>query len=242
MRAAIMIKAALFDVFGTCVDWRSGVTDFVRPFLLDRGLNSNLAEQIADDWRKLYDPSMERVRSGERPYVKLNIIQRENLDTVLDGIGIAPRFDDHARNQLNLAWEHLPAWSDTNDALMQLKNLMPIAACSNGSQSMMERLAAYADLPWSMICGADTGQNFKPHPDVYLKSCQALRTEPAETVMVACHADDLDAAAALGLRTAYFPRPREWGSVDFEPEPRSGRFDFTSATFSTLITDIVKHR
>ncbi|MEL6202171.1 MAG: haloacid dehalogenase type II [Pseudomonadota bacterium] len=236
-----MIKAALFDVFGTCVDWRSGVADFVHPFLNDRGLKPNLAEQITDEWRKQYDPSMARVRDGERSYVTLDIIQLENLDTVLERLGVSKSFTAEDRKQLNEAWEHLPAWPDTVGALANLKQELPIAACSNGSKPMMERLASHAGLSWSMICGADTGKNFKPHRDVYLNSCKAMGTKPAETIMVACHADDLDAAAAFGLKTAYFPRPTEWGTAAFEPEQNSDRFDFSAATLSTLIDDILKH-
>ncbi|MEO0542501.1 MAG: haloacid dehalogenase type II [Pseudomonadota bacterium] len=237
-----MIKAALFDVFGTCVDWRSGATAFVRPFVEKRGLRASMAEQIADAWRKLYEPSMARVRDGDRPYVTLDIIQRENLDIVLDSLDISDLFDDKERYQLNLAWEHLPAWPDTVDALNSLKDSIPIAACSNGSKPMMQRLAAYANLPWSMICGADTGQNYKPHPDVYYNSCAALGTAPHETVMVACHTDDLDAAASFGLKTAYFPRPTEWGEGTFKADPDIGRFDFSAATMSALIDDIVNDR
>lgn len=236
----LMIKAALFDVFGTCVDWRSGVADYVRPLLVSHDLDPGLAEQIADDWRRLYDPSMARVRDGERPYVALEVIQRENLDRVLDGLAIAHRLKDDARDQLNRAWEHLPAWPDTIDALERLKEKIPIAACSNGSKSMMERLAARTNLPWSMILGAATGQNFKPHRDVYLKSCAALSTKPAETLMVACHPDDLDAAASLGLKTAYFPRAHEWGDVPFEADPNAKRFTLSAPTISALVDEIVK--
>ncbi|MEM1377727.1 MAG: haloacid dehalogenase type II [Pseudomonadota bacterium] len=234
-----MIKAALFDVFGTCVDWRTGVADFVRPMLIERELPTDNAEKIADAWRQLYDPAMAHVRDGRRPYVTLDVIQRENLDIVLHELGLEEHFDDEHRNHLNGAWEALPAWDDTQETLEILKQNMPIAACSNGSQTMMRILAQYAGLNWSMICGADTGRNFKPHSDVYLKSCAAMGADPAETLMVACHADDLDAAASFGLKTAFFPCPKEWGPSEYITESNPDRFDFYAVDFPTLAEQII---
>ncbi|MEM9999635.1 MAG: haloacid dehalogenase type II [Pseudomonadota bacterium] len=235
-----MIKAVLFDVYGTCVDWRTGVIEHVQPIYAARGIDPALAAQTADDWRMLYDPSMARVRDGERPYVSLDVIQRENLDRVLNGLDVSDQLDAQDRAEMNKAWEKLPPWPDTFSALAQIKEHLPIAACSNGSHAMMETLATYAALPWTMICGSDVGRNFKPHRDVYLKSCTALGANPEETLMLACHPDDLDAAAALGLQTAYFPRPTEWGDAPFTPDPEPHRFDFYADSFAELASKIVR--
>ncbi|MEL6921436.1 MAG: haloacid dehalogenase type II [Pseudomonadota bacterium] len=236
-----MIKSALFDVFGTCVDWRTGVANFIRPMLHHSSLDPTLSYEIADAWRKLYDPAMEKVRDGSRDYVTLDIIQRENLDIVLDNLDLEAHFKDDVRDLMNQAWEQLPAWPDTADGLATFKSAMPIAACSNGSSVMMQRLAGFANLPWSMICGADTARNFKPHRDVYLNSCEALGTTPEETLMIACHADDLDAAATFGLKTAYFPQPSEWGDKTFMHDINPDRFTFHANTF-TQLADMVTAR
>ena len=235
-----MIKAVLFDVYGTCVDWRTGVIEHVQPIYAAHGIDPALAAQTADEWRRLYDPSMARVRDGERPYVSLNVIQRENLDTVLNSLDLSDLLSAENRAEMNKAWEKLPPWPDTLSALAHIKEQLPIAACSNGSQAMMETLATYAALPWTMICGADVGQNFKPHRDVYLNSCAAMGTEPGETLMLACHPDDLDAAASFGLQTAYFPRPTEWGTEPFLPDPEPERFDFFADSFTELAGKIVQ--
>lgn len=237
-----MIKAALFDVYGTCVDWRSGVTQFAGTMLAGKGLPMEMGFAIADQWRGLYDPSMEEVRAGRRPYVPLDVIQLENLDRVLDELKLSDAFNAEDRALLNTAWDRLPAWEDTEQALSWLKTLMPIAACSNGSVAMMKRLARHAHLPWTDICGAGIAENYKPHSTVYLKSCEALGTEPEDTIMIACHTDDLDAASALGLQTGYFPRPLEFGFTGFAADPEPERFTLAADTLSHLIDKIVLRR
>lgn len=233
-----MIKAALFDVYGTCVDWRSGVANVARPMLLERAYDISLAEKIADHWRALYDPYMEPVRSGTQPYRPLDEIQRDNLNVVLEQVGLDAAFDDDARALLNTAWDHLPAWPDTRAALEKLKSVMPIAACSNGSVAMMQRLATHNEFAWSMICGADMACTYKPVHAVYQRSAEALGATPAETIMIACHADDLDEAKKAGLKTGYFPRPLEYGHANAVVEPHPERFDFYSTTMTGLIDSL----
>lgn len=230
-----MIKAALFDVYGTCVDWRAGVASFARPMLRERGCDTRLAEKIADHWRALYDPSMAPVRSGKQPYKPLDEIQRENLDVVLEQYGLDMAFDGEARTLLNAAWDQLPAWPDTCAALTKLKSVMPIAACSNGSKPMMQRLANYNAFSWTMICGADIARTYKPVHAVYQRSAEALGSTPAETIMIACHADDLDEAKKAGLKTGFFPRPLEYGCGNAVDEPDAERFDFYSPTITGLV-------
>lgn len=236
-----MIRAALFDVYGTCVDWHAGMSGAAAGMLGRKGLDPALGTAIAEGWRRQYQPSMERVRSGAAPYRPLDRIQIETLEDVLAPLGLSDRFDADDRARLNAAWDALPAWPGTARSLHALKAVMPIAACSNGSVAMMQRLAANAGLPWSMICGAELAQTYKPVPDVYLKSCAALGHPPGAVIMIACHADDLDAAAACGLKTGFFPRPREWGETPVPPVADPGRFDVHAQMLTGLVDRIVAH-
>lgn len=204
-------KAAIFDVFGTVVDWRSGVATEVGRAFACKGLRGD-AGAFADAWRGEYQPAMARIRDGERGYVPLDDLHRENLDVVLEKLDLAAHFSTAERNKLNHAWEKLPPWSDSVGGLAALRRHMIIAPCSNGSISLMTRLARYGGLPWDCILGAEVAQGYKPDPRVYQASCEALRLAPGEVVMVACHNDDLAAARAAGLMTAYLPRPDEYGA------------------------------
>lgn len=203
-------KALIFDVFGTCVDWRTGVATEAARWFAKLGLEiDSLA--FADAWRAEYQPAMERVRKGNRGYVDLDDLHRENLDLILEKFGISDRFDDASRDQLNHAWEMLPAWPDVVPGLTAIRERAIIGACSNGSMALMARLARFNGLTWDCIVGAATARDYKPKPEVYLASCRAMRLEPEEVMMVAAHNDDLAAASACGLQTAFVPRPDEHG-------------------------------
>ena len=205
-----MIEALLFDVFGTVVDWRTGVAREVDAFFADseRTIDS---VAFADSWRAKYQPSMEEVRSGRRGYVVLDVLHRENLDATLAEFGLDDAVDDEGRARLNRAWEKLPPWPDAVPGLEALRSRYLIAPCSNGSIAMMARLARSAGLPWDAIVGADIGRAYKPQAEVYRASAAALGLAPEAVMMVAAHNFDLAAAREAGLAAAFVPRPEEYG-------------------------------
>ncbi len=206
-----MVRALIFDVFGTLVDWRSGVARESEAFCNARGLAiDGLA--FADSWRAKYQPAMEAVRGGGRGYVALDLLHRENLDATLLEFGLEGSIDAAAREVLNRAWEKLPPWPDCVAGLNALKPDYVIAPCSNGSIALMTWLAKYAGLPWDAILGAEIARAYKPQPAVYLASAAALGLAPNEVMMVAAHNSDLAAARAVGLKTAFVPRPSEHGA------------------------------
>lgn len=203
-------KALIFDVFGTVVDWRAGVGAEARRFFDAKGIDAD-PFAFADAWRGEYQPAMERIRSGNRGYVPLDLLHRENLDIVLSRFDIADEFGEDEKAGLNRAWEKLPPWPDAQPGLSRLKERFIIAPCSNGSIALMTRLAKFARLPWDAVLGADIARAYKPRPEAYLKSCEALQLDPGEVMMVAAHNSDLAAARGCGLRTAFFARPTEYG-------------------------------
>lgn len=202
--------AAIFDVFGTVVDWRSGVAAEVTKAYRAKGLEVD-AEAFADEWRGEYQPAMQRIRSGDRGYVALDILHRENLEIVLDRRDQRGLFSDDELANLNHAWEKLPPWADSRQGLADLKAIMPVATCSNGSIALMVQLARFGGLEWDCIVGAEIAQGYKPDPKVYQRSAAALGLAPGEVIMIATHNDDLAAARQAGLATGYFPRPEEFG-------------------------------
>lgn len=221
-------KAFIFDVFGTVVDWRRGVAEEAARFYAERGIDAD-PFALADAWRDEYRPGMARVRHGERPYVPLDIIHRENLDFALEKLGLSAAFDAPSRDALNHAWEKLPAWPDSAEGLERLRAAGFVGTCSNGSVALMVRLARYAGLRWDAILGADTARDYKPSPITYRASAAALGLEPGEVMMVACHNNDLAAAAEAGLLTGWFPRPDEFGTGELIPADRD---------FDVMVDDI----
>ena len=212
-------KAFMFDVFGTIVDWRSGVATVSQAFFDEKNLDEN-PHSFADAWRAKYQPAMQKIRSGNRGYVPLDILHRENLDELLTDLDLDSYFNEDNRQELNRAWEQLPPWVDCVSGLTAIKQEAIIAPCSNGSIALITRLAKFGGLPWDCIVGAEIAQNYKPHPDAYLRSVAALGLQPHEVMMVAAHNSDLVAARECGLLTAFIARIEEHGAgqtLDIEP-------------------------
>lgn len=200
-----------FDVFGTVVDWRSGIARAAAPFLERHNLPISPFD-FADDWRSHYQPAMQRIRCGERPWVKLSILNRENLEAVL------AKYDadfgsilDAELAELNRAWERLDPWPDAVEGLERLKRRFAIGPLSNGHIAGMLNLARFANLPWDVITGAEVAKSYKPTPQTYLKSAEAVELTPHEVSLVAAHNEDLAAARSCGLRTIFVRRPFEHG-------------------------------
>ncbi len=210
MAALSDIRALVFDVFGTLVDWHGSIAREVQAQLAPRGIVVD-GPAFAAAWRAQYQPAMEEVRAGRLPFCKLDVLHRRNLDAVLRDLGLDGRVDAALRCELNLAWHRLDAWPDVTPGLQRLRTRFRIAPCSNGNISLMVDLARRNGFPWDAILGAELARDYKPKAVVYLNAAAAFDAEPAQTLMVAAHSSDLQAAAAAGLRTAFVARPDEHG-------------------------------
>jgi 2-haloacid dehalogenase len=214
------VRALVFDVFGTVVDWRSGVAREAAPFLARHAAGNADPAAFADAWRARYQPAMEEVRAGRRPFVRLDVLHRENLAGVLPEFGINPAaVPDVELDELNLAWHKLDPWPDVVAGLTRLKTRYIIAPLSNGNISLMLDVAKRAGLPWDAILGAEVAQAYKTSPEAYLRTADILALPPHEICLVAAHNNDLNAARGCGFRTAFFYRPAESGPGRTPPGP-----------------------
>ncbi|WP_102225196.1 haloacid dehalogenase type II [Acidimangrovimonas sediminis] len=220
-----MVQALIFDVFGTCVDWRGSVAREVARHLPDVD-----ATAFATAWRAEYDPAMARIREGGRGYVPLDDLHLENLARTAAAFGVTPSDPQ----LLNRAWEKLDPWPDTVPGLNAMKPHALLAPCSNGSIALMARLARHAGLPWDCILGADLARDYKPRPGVYRAACAALRLPPSDVMMVAAHNGDLAAARAEGLKTAFVARPTEHGPGQTTDLAPTADWDAVAGDFPSL--------
>jgi len=203
------IRAMFFDVFGTLVDWRTGVAREADRALGPLGYTLDWT-RFADAWRAEYQPGMEEVRAGRIPFSKLDLLHRRNLERFMPRFGLTD-LSESVRHELTLAWHRLDAWPDVPAALKRLQKKFLLAPVSNGNISLMVDLARRNSFPWDAILGAEIAGDYKPKPRVYLAACEAFDLDPAQCMMVAAHSNDLAAAAACGLRTAHVARPGEYG-------------------------------
>ena len=214
---ASSVRALVFDVFGTVVDWRNGVAKDAERILKPLGYNLDWIA-FADAWRSLYQPTMEEIRSGREPFVKLDVLHRRMQDQIRPKFGLQ-KLDDKTADELNLAWHRLDAWPDVPGGFARLSRKYLLAPCSNGNIALMADIARRNNIRFDAILGSEIARDFKPKPRVYLASVEALNLTPAQVMMVAAHSDDLRSAASNGLRTAHVARPQELPGVS-ETGPR----------------------
>jgi len=225
------VKALIFDVFGTVVDWRNGVAHDSQRILAPLGYQLDWLE-FADAWRAEYQPGMEEVRSGRIPFSRLDVIHRRMLERIRPRFGLE-KLDEAVLQDLNLAWHRLDAWPDSTQGLHRLRKRFLLAPCSNGNIALMVDLARRNDFPWDAILGAEIARDYKPKPVVYLTAAESFALQPAQVMMVAAHSDDLAAAASCGLRTAHVARPNEFGPGKGETGP-SVPVDIAASSFLDL--------
>ena len=205
----LKVKALLFDVFGTVVDWRSGIANEVKKIANKNKIVIN-PNDFADAWRAEYQPAMEEIRKGNRSFTILDTLHMENLKKISSRFGLDKLSSDDF-DLLVKAWHRLPGWPDSSEGLNKLKTKFIIATQSNGNIALMVNMAKYSNLNWDVILGAEVVGHYKPEPEAYLKACRALHLNPEECMMVAAHDDDLKAASLQGMKTGYVHRPYEYG-------------------------------
>ncbi len=209
-------KVLAFDVFGTVVDWHSGIARSVQA--LRPAVDG---DRFALAWRAGYQPAMRRVQSGELGWTLIDDLHRLILDGLLDQFGLTDLTEDE-KQHLNKAWHRLDPWPDVVAGLTRLKARHTICTLSNGNLGLLTNMAKRAGLPWDCILSAEVFRAYKPDPATYLGVVRVFDVAPAEVMLVAAHQDDLAAARACGLQTAYIERPAEFGSAhpkDISPNP-----------------------
>lgn len=220
------MRALIFDVFGTLVDWRTSIARQMAPFV------PGDPAAFADAWRGRYQGAMEEVRAGRRPFVPLDTLHRENLDATLADFGIEA--DEGTRREMTLFWHRLDAWPEVNGALERLSARFILAPHSNGNVRLMLDMARHNGWRWDCILGAEATGHYKPAPESYRRAAELLMLPPQDVVMVAAHNDDLAAARACGLRTAFIARPTEHGPGQTKDLAPTADWDYVAPDLATL--------
>jgi 2-haloacid dehalogenase len=226
------VRALVFDVFGTVVDWRSSIVREGRALGARLGIEVDW-EAFADAWRARYQPSMERVRSGERPCTRLDDLHRESLLELLREFRI-PSLDERDVDDFNRAWHRLDPWPDCVPGLTRLRRRYALATLSNGNVALLMNMARRAGLPWDAILGAEPARAYKPMPEAYLRTAGFLGLPVHQVMLVAAHNDDLVAASSHGMRTAFVARPTEYGPRQVRDLSPEHDFDFVASSMEEL--------
>ena len=226
------VKALVFDAVGTVLDWRTTVARAVEELAKRKGVSVDGAK-FANAWHDADRPGMDRVRSGELPWTRLDSLRRMGLPKILADFGM-PGLSTAEMVALNRAWHRLQPWPDAVGGLTRLKKKFIIAPLSNNNISAMVEVAKLWGLPWDCILGAELVRRYKPDPEVYLSAADIFELKPAEVMMVAAHLDDLRGAKRAGLSTGFVTRPLEFGpsgKPDLKPDLS---VDLTAKDFNDL--------
>jgi 2-haloacid dehalogenase len=226
------IVALTFDVFGTVVDWRTSVIREGEMLSQEKGFDIDWGE-FADRWRGGYGPSMNRVRTGELPWTKIDVLHRMVLDELIVEYGLTGLSEEET-DHFNRVWHRLLPWPDTVRGLHRLRSQYLITTLSNGNVSLLTNMAKNAGMPWDCILSSELAGHYKPDPEVYLMAAELLSLPPNRVMMVAAHKGDLRAAQRVGLKAAFVARPFERGpgrTIDTSPEPD---FDYWASDFEDL--------
>ncbi len=227
------VRALVFDVFGTVVDWRGSITKEGERLGESKGITSVDWAKFADSWRAGYGPSMNRVRTGELPWTNIDALHRMTLDRLLDEFGVKG-LSEAEKDDFNRGWHRLHPWPDSVSGLTRLKGKYVIATLSNGNVALLTNMAKFGGLPWDCILSAELARHYKPDPETYQMAADLLGLRNEQVMMVAAHKGDLRSAQKLGLRAAFVTRPHEFGpgrEVDLTPEPS---FDINAGDFNEL--------
>jgi 2-haloacid dehalogenase len=226
------LKVCIFDVFGTVVDWRGSLIREGRVLGAKKRLDVDW-DAFADAWRAGYRPAMQKVRSGQLPWMNIDQLHRLILDELLLLFDIRG-LKEAEKDQFNRAWHRLAPWPDSVRGLKRLKKKFIISTLSNGNVSLLTNMAKNAGLPWDCVISAELFHHYKPDPESYLGAAKMLDCKPGEVMLVAAHKDDLRAAKRCGLRTAFVRRAKEQGA-HANPDLASDRaFDYNSDDFLDL--------
>jgi 2-haloacid dehalogenase len=227
------VKALVFDVFGTVVDWRTSLINDFTGWGEKRGIKADWTA-LVDGWRAVYAASMDEVRKHpERGYVILDKLHRQSLEKLVEQLSISG-LDDTDLQHLTMGWHRLHAWPDSVAGLTRLKTKYIIGTLSNGNVALLTEMAKFARLPWDVILSAELFEHYKPDPQTYLGAARLLCLPAEQVMMVAAHNHDLKAAQRLGLKTAFVARPTEYGPLqkyDFEAK---GDWDIVAKDFGEL--------
>jgi 2-haloacid dehalogenase len=228
--------AIIFDVFGSVVDWRSSLIADLTAFGASRGLTADWAA-LVDAWRAAYQPSMQRVRSGELPWMRLDDLHRASLDRLVSEMGIAG-LTEADLDHINRGWHRLKPWPDSVAGLTRLKQRFIIGPLSNGNVSLLTNMAKHAGLPWDVVFGSDLFGHFKPDPETYLGVARLLDLRPDQLMLAAAHNNDLAAARQCGLLTGFFARPTEYGPHQVRDFKAEAEWDVVAADIEDLAAQL----
>jgi len=221
----------VFDVLGTLLDE-------------DAGQLASAADVIGADasafvgrWQEVFHHGVEAVQEGRRPYASSEVLHAEAVAAVAAEKGEPLTAAQVER--LATFGRRLEPFPEVVDALERLASSYALVALTNAGTAQAFAMSRFAGLRWTTLISGETVGAFKPDRRMYEHALRALDLEPGESVFVAAHPWDLDAAATHGFRTAYVDRAH---SSPSELAAYAQRFDHVAVDLAALVALLPKDR
>ena len=211
------IKVLAFDTGGTILDWHSGIARALAKIGTLRGVECDW-HAIANDYRRR---SLRRMLDAVEPDFNIDDVHREMLDEVLERAGVST-FLNEDRRAIAARWHELDAWPDFVPALSRLRQRYVCVSFTILTLSLVIDVSRRNGITWDAVIPCEMLRVYKPRPEAYQRAAKLVGVSPGEILMVACHNFDLNAARAVGYRTAFVRRMDEWGPSgppDPNPDP-----------------------
>lgn len=231
------IKVLTFDIGGTVFDWHNSITGEVSQLAKDRKVSVD-AGRFANQWRRGMFQMLDKVRSGELPWMNADEIHRRVLDDVAPGFA-ALELSSSDLDDLNGLWHRLKVWQDAPAAIEELRGRYTVVVLTVLSWAIAVYSSEANNLRWDGILSCEFLGHYKPSREAYLTAVELLGVRPEQTMMVAAHYGDLRAAMDAGLHSAFVSRPGERGpgdTTDTDPQPD---FDVNATDFADLTSQLL---
>ncbi|MDP3704917.1 MAG: haloacid dehalogenase type II [Legionellaceae bacterium] len=228
------IKAVLFDVFGTVVDWHGTMTQEFDVLFQQKKITTVSSEAFVESWVEAYSQNMSNISEGNAPFETVDVLNQIALDDTLKTYHLLEKFTENERITMWMIWHRLAAWPDSSPGISTLKKQFIIGTLSNGNVKLLIDLSKRAELDWDVILSGELIGHYKPNPIVYQNAAKILNLNPSEILLVASHKYDLEAARRCGYKTAYIFRPLEYGSQNETNVTNDDEFDFVTTSIEEL--------
>ncbi|GAD96288.1 hypothetical protein SCHCODRAFT_102954 [Paecilomyces variotii No. 5] len=201
-------EALIFDLMGTCCDWKSGIVSTLAQTSSLQALSDTDRSRLANDWRSgFFGEIHARFESGAPPE-DIDVTHRRVLDRILAQRGLDTTTEEE-RRILVQRWHEQLAWPDAIDAIQRLKEKYMVVVLANGTTRLQLDIVKSSRIPFHTLFSSQLLQLTKPDPAIYHKALELLQIPPEKSIMVAAHAYDLRAAKKVGMNTVYIKRDTE---------------------------------
>ena len=233
------IKAVLFDVFGTVVDWRGTMVNQLNQLFQQKGIIQVNCEEFIEIWVNAYSENMKEISEGKKTFATVDALNKIALLQTLQNFALLNEFTDEEQDLICMIWHQLEPWPDSVSGINKIKTQLIIGTLSNGNIRLLEDLSKNAQIEWDVILSGESFHCYKPNPLVYQNAAKQLKLEPSEILLVASHKYDLEAAQQCGYKTAYIFRPLEFKTVEEGQIPVKNEFNFVTEGIDVLAEQLM---